>query len=190
VPLLVVLKRYHEHHGKKHTARGGEMSRIALEKAEAFFQPDEPVSALTRPRQHEFEEWLREAELSDGYIGRIQGVIKAALNYAYEADEIATVPYVRVLSAGKRERVLTLQEAAALFNADPPEHMLMYLLIAFCTLARSRSTILELQPFQVDFERRLIHLNPPGRKQTKKYRPTLPVVDTLLPWLLARRGQR
>src|SRR5690606_40920427 len=46
VPLLVVLKRYHEHHGKKHTARGGEMSRIALEKAEAFFQPDEPVSAL------------------------------------------------------------------------------------------------------------------------------------------------
>jgi hypothetical protein len=30
---------------------------------------------------------------------------------------------------------------------------------------------------------RLIHLNPSGREQTKKRRPTLPITNTLFPWL-------
>ena len=41
----------------------------------------------------------------------------------------------------------------------------------------------------MDCENRFIVLNPQGRKQTKKYRPTVPITGTLLPWLeKAERG--
>ena len=86
-----------------------------------------------------------------------------------------------------RERVLTLQEAADLFNAVESEHMLMYLMLAFNTMARPEA-IFELKKFQIDFDKRLIMLNPPGREQTKKIRPTLPITNTLLPWLKKAKG--
>jgi integrase len=41
------------------------------------------------------------------------------------------------------------------------------------------SAILELQWSQVDFDRRQIDLNPPGRRQTAKKRPVVPVNDDL-----------
>ena len=121
--------------------------------------------------------------LSDGYIGRILRVGKAAMNRAYKFGEIASVPYIPAGSTGGvRERVLTLDESAALFNAVESDHVLMYLLIAFNTLARPEA-ILELKKFQVNFNDRIIQMNPPGRQQTKKLRPTLPITDTLFPWL-------
>ncbi len=43
--------------------------------------------------------------------------------------------------------------------------------------------ILELKKFQVNLVDRVIAFNPPGRKQTKKYRPELPITDALFPWL-------
>jgi integrase len=55
-------------------------------------------------------------------------------------------------------------------------------MIAANTLARP-DAVRGLCPFQVDFNSRLIQLNPPGRRQTKKFRPTLPITETLLPWL-------
>jgi integrase len=71
---------------------------------------------------------------------------------------------------------------AALFEAAKSYHFLMFLMLATNTLARPEA-ILELQPFQVDLEHRLINLNPAGRKQTKKRRPTVPITETLLPWV-------
>ena len=60
----------------------------------------------------------------------------------------------------------------------------MYLLLAFGTAARPKA-ILDLTSFQVDCDARLIRLNPPGRPQNKKRRPTLPICDTFLPYLRA-----
>ena len=42
---------------------------------------------------------------------------------------------------------------------------------------------LDLGPSQVDLRRRLVALNPKGRKQTKKYRPVVPISETLQPWV-------
>jgi integrase len=42
----------------------------------------------------------------------------------------------------------------------------------------------------VDTRRRLIKLNPEGRKQTKKLRPVVPISETLLPWLEKCEGAR
>ncbi|MEG3620049.1 site-specific integrase [Magnetovibrio sp. PR-2] len=93
------------------------------------------------------------------------------------------VPYVREVKKGPSyDRHLTVDEAAALFDACESPHMLMFFVLAFNTAARP-GAILELTTEQVDLENRLIHLNPTGRDQTKKYRPTVPISEFLLPWL-------
>ena len=180
MPLETVFVRYYNNHAS--SIRSAEASRYALAKWSAYFA-EQVVSDITPETIKGFMADLRDQGCSEGYIGRILGVGKAALNRAYRLGEIATVPYVQSGSKGAvRERILTIQETADLFNAVESEHMLMYLMIAFNTLARP-AAILELKLFQVNLDDRLITLNPPGREQTKKRRPTLPITDTLFPWL-------
>ena len=180
MPIETVLVRYYKNHAKD--IRSAESSRYALAKWSAYFA-EMVVSDITPATIDGFIENLRAQGCSEGYIGRILGVGKAALNRAYKLGEITSVPYVKSGSKGRvRERILTIQESADLFNAVESEHMLMYFMIAFNTLARPEA-ILELKLFQVNLDDRLITLNPPGREQTKKRRPTLPITETLFPWL-------
>jgi integrase len=75
---------------------------------------------------------------------------------------------------------------AQLWNAKMPDHLRVFIVLAINTAARPEA-LLGLRRGQIDIERRLLHLNPPGRTQTKKYRPTLPITDALLPWLSLER---
>ncbi|MCG7985650.1 MAG: site-specific integrase [Candidatus Thiodiazotropha lotti] len=180
LPLETVLVRYYDGHAR--FLRSAESARFALAKWSDFFA-EKMVSDITPGSINGFIFHLREKGCSEGCIGRILGVGKAALNRAYRHGEINTVPYIKSGSKGtERERILTIPEVGALFNAVESEHMFMYLMLAFNTLARPEA-ILELKRFQVDIENRLIQLNPPGREQTKKRRPTLPITDALMPWL-------
>ncbi|MCH8057883.1 MAG: tyrosine-type recombinase/integrase, partial [Proteobacteria bacterium] len=54
--------------------------------------------------------------------------------------------------------------------------------LAFGTAARP-GAILDLTSFQIDPHERTIKLNPPGRAQTKKRRPTIAMCETLVPFL-------
>jgi integrase len=56
--------------------------------------------------------------------------------------------------------------------------------MALCTGARPRAVIELDVNEQVDFTRGLIHLNRPGRRQTKKVRPTIRLCDTLRGWFM------
>ena len=176
------LVRYYEQQAK-HLA-SGEAARYALLKWSEFF-PGALVSEVTPERQREFVADLRNKGLSDGYIRRILAVGQTALNRAYREGEISSHPAISLALAPEgepRERLFTLAEARALFEAAREPHQLMYLLLAFGTAARPRA-ILELTSFQIDCEARLIRLNPPGRRQNKKRRPTVPICNTLLPYL-------
>lgn len=187
LPVAVSLARYFDKHGKD-LASADAIER-AVRKLKKFFV-DDTVADLTLDRQNDFERELRAEGYSAAYIARIQTTLKAALNRSYENHELASVPYVRVASSRvTRDRLLTLPEAAALFNANPPEHLFRFLLLAFNTLSRPEA-LFDTQPFQADLPRRLLALNPPGREQTKKHRPTVPVTDTLLPWLQEWSGSR
>ena len=75
---------------------------------------------------------------------------------------------------------MTFEESAALFNMANHDHLIMYFMLAFNTVARPEA-LLELKRFQV--ANGLIQLSPTGRKQTKKIRPTLPCTSTIAPWL-------
>lgn len=181
MPLSTVLVRYYDNHAKH--LRSAETSRNALRKWTEHYQGC-MVSDLTPERQKRFIDALKKDGYANEYINRILTTGRAALNYAYQNQEITSTPFIRLLPAGiPRERVMTITEAAALFNACTEPHIQMYLMLAFNTLARPEA-LLELTAFQIDYERRLINLNPPGREQTKKRRPTVPITKTLMPWLL------
>ena len=67
-------------------------------------------------------------------------------------------------------RPLSVDECARLLRLAGEEHMRLLLLFLMATAARP-SSILELDWSQMDYEHGLIHLNKPGRVQTKKVRP-------------------
>ncbi|WP_376775624.1 site-specific integrase [Rhizobium laguerreae] len=66
-----------------------------------------------------------------------------------------------------------------LTKAQEIPHLFVYCMIALNTLARP-DAVLDLAPAQVNLKDRRISLNPQGRKQTKKFRPIVPITDTLL----------
>lgn len=180
--LDMVLVRYWEQHGS--ALASAEMTKIALGYWSDFFGAC-TVAEVTPQRQRDFVKDLRKAGKSDGYIKRILTVGKSALNRAYKEGEIDSVPYVIPGKDGPaRERVLSLEDSAALWLATELPHERMMLALLYGTLGRPEA-MLDLRRESVDFERRLLQQNPPGREQTKKYRPTVPVGDFLLPWLEA-----
>ncbi len=184
VYLETVLARYYGRHAV-HLA-SAEAARYALKKWSDHFA-GALVSEATADRQRQFAAAMRSQGASDGYIRRTLAVGKAALNWALREGEIMAAPTVALGIAPEgepRERLLSIAEAAALFRAAESDHLLLYLLLAFGTAARP-AAILELTTFQVDCDARLIRLNPPGRAQNKKRRPTLPMCNTLLPYLRA-----
>jgi len=182
--LATVLVRYWHRHGSALPSK--EVTEIALAYWSEFFD-SAVVSEVTKPRQREFMGWLkgRERPLSDGYIKRIMGVGKAALNSAWEEGEIDSVPFVILgKDAPPRDRVLSLEESSALWLATELPHERMMLALLYGLLARPEAA-LGMRKEYVDTTRWLAAQNPPGRPQTKKHRPTVPVPTFLRPWIEA-----
>ena len=117
-----------------------------------------------------------------GTIRRELGTLRAALRRAGYRQTIALPS-----APEARQRWLRRHEAAKLLRAARTEpkaarHLCRFILLGLYTAARKRA-ILELTWAQVDLEHRLIHLNPEGRKQTKKRRPTIRIGNRLLTFL-------
>lgn len=89
--------------------------------------------------------------------------------------------------AEPRDRWLTRQEAAALLDACRLPHLRLFVLLALHTAAR-RGAILDLTWFQVDLDRGRIDYNAPGRTQTRKRRPVVPINAPLRDALVAARA--
>jgi integrase len=182
--LDMVLVRYWQQHGSE--LKSAEMTKIALGLWSDFFGAC-AVSEVTADQQRKFVASLKaggkNGPRSDGYVKRILTVGKAALSRAYKEGEIESVPYILPGEDGPpRDRVLTVKDAVALWNACEQPHERRFLVLAYATLARPEA-ILDFERSYVDFDRWLFAQNAPGRKQTKKYRPTIPVAACLRPWL-------
>lgn len=99
--------------------------------------------------------------------------------------------------ADPRDRWLTTAEIKAVMDAarrmHPGEVRMSrgerFLWLALETAAR-KTAILDLTWDRVDFETRMIHYAVPGRKQTKKRRPSVPISDALLPVLKRMHDER
>lgn len=182
--LELVLVRYYQQQAT--SSASAEMARIALAYWSDFFN-GATVAEVTPARQREFVEWLkgrRVPPLSDGYVKRILTVGKSALNRAYREGEIDTVPFIIPGQDGEsREQTLSVAESQALWEAAYAPHERMYLALAYGTLGRPEA-ILGLHRSFADLDRGLLDQNPPGRRQTKKYRPTVPICSFLHPWIM------
>lgn len=170
--------------GRYRAQRGANLASSETVKAaegiwEAFWG-DAAVSDATIDRQEKFVTWLNGRGYSAGYVRRVLGVGKAALNRAWKRGEVTHVPFVELPAEPEPyPHFATKAQLIKLLGATMPEHVRTYVLIRLCTGCRGDAA-LDLQPFQIDRDAKLIRLNPPGRTQTKKYRPVVPLCDTLL----------
>lgn len=134
--------------------------------------------------------------VSPGTVRKELGILRAVFNFMVKKVEpkehrvnpmeLAYVPLPPRPPA--RDRVLTDAELALIRGACAPQdgqrmdRISRYLWLLMETGARSEA-LRTLTWDQVDLERGLIQLNPWGRHQTTKRRPTIPVSDDLLPIL-------
>ena len=185
VSLEAILIRYWEEHGK--AIPSAEQARFALAKWSDHFC-GATVSELTPRAQETFVAALRANGYQPSYISRILSVGRAALMRARKRGELTSVPFIADVKRDPEQEVerfrdLDMDEVARLLReAAAVPHLLSFCMISLNTLARP-DAVLDLSPAQVDIKRRLIKLNPEGRNQTKKYRPVVPISDTLLPWV-------
>jgi integrase len=177
VPVGIVLARYYDRHASAQPSADTAKRAIDLW---GDFWGDDAVSELTPTRQRAFRQWLEQRGYSVGYVKRVITVGKAALNWAHKEQEIAAVPYVALPSGGDRYtyRSPDAELRRFLAAARTIPHLYTYALIRLGTLCRNDAA-LDLAPAQVDWGLRTVDLNPAGRQQTKKRRPTVPLPDVL-----------
>ena len=166
----------------------GPQARIAAALVKQHFGDDALVGDLTPLRQEEFRAWCRGKGHSESYIGRTLSVVNAALRRAEKKEELKAIPKIYAQApSGFREWIPTYEQLGAFIDRCNAEHLFRYVILALNTAARPEA-IIDLTRFQVDWARRLIALNPPGRAQNKKHRPTIPASDCLWGWLRAWDG--
>lgn len=175
----------------------------------------EPHFGLKRP--DEIDDYLiddYEELRTEGRIGRPSGAstvrkellaLRACLNWHADPErgkkrllETRDVPAFRLPDdAEPRDRWLTTAEIALIMNAahtlHPGENRMSrgerFVWLALETAARKQA-ILDLTWDRVDFETRMIHYAVPGRRQTKKRRPSVPISNSLLTALLRMKEER
>ena len=99
--------------------------------------------------------------------------LSTAIGWGRKARHTAARPDIWLPAVAERKvRHLTHAQFERFFAQVKAPHARLYVLLGLYTMARP-SAILDLTWDRVDFERGLIDLNPPGRKQTAKRRPVV-----------------
>lgn len=185
VTVVELLGRYAESHLPRTAA--AETNRHHLRAAA------ERIGALTVAEfglaaQEDLVDEMRDDGAAGSTIKRRLTAVRAALNWAFKRELIERVPpFVTVDVGEQRSRDLTLEELRALWAAPMPDHTRTFLALAMGTMGR-KSVVLRLTRFQVDLDRGLVDLHPPGARRTKKRNPVVPLVPFLRPYVEAAEG--
>jgi integrase len=153
---------------------------------------DVSIRELDRKTQLEFVRAMRERGLADWTISTRLRRIWAMMNWYRRDNPQLLVPDAITASDWKpvlldKDRIYSLEELASLFNAASDqtedlrytrEHWWRFMVLAVGTASRE-AALRELTWQQVDLRLGRIRLNPDGRRQTKKRRPTVPIAPTL-----------
>ncbi|NII58107.1 tyrosine-type recombinase/integrase [Sphingomonas aerolata] len=195
-PIDQALDLYGQQHAP--TTEAPERIGYAIEALLPFWQQS-TVGDITEATCRAYGRWR---ERSAGTIRKELGVLRAAVNFAHRHGRITTAPYVFLPEKPEgKSRWLTHSEAAALVRAarrarstaglsyatSSRGYLPLFILLALHTGAR-KEALLSLRWPQVDLDRGVIDLNPPGRRRTAKGRAVIPIPDRLMTLLrLARR---
>ena len=173
--------------------------------------PTASVSAFGPIRQREFMQWCRDThEHSANTIARNLSVVSAALRYGKRLvvikDGLGNQQEVQLLDMAP-DVVTQATRVAELLNLPAPtprewlptyeefgrfidaidkrkENLFRFVILALNTWARPQ-TVIDFRDNEGTINRRFgtIDLNPPGRRQTIKYRPKIRLTDNLRGWL-------
>lgn len=178
--IVVVLDRYMKKRSDSLASK--DPAKRATKLWKEFFGSESVVSDLTISKQEDFLAWLvRDKKLGEPSARRYLAHGKAALNRAWKNQEVTKVPFIELPPIGDPyPHISQLQQMANFLNAIPAtsHHIWLYCMIRLCTDCRGDAAR-DLRPGQIDAQAKLVQLNPPGRKQTKKYRPVVPLIPTL-----------
>lgn len=137
-------------------------------------------------------------------VDRCLSDVRAAFRFSLDRP-----PIIKLTGAptrgGKRKPTLTINHMVEAFDYawelegetlhmewQGRQHLQAYLIAAITTLGRP-DAILDISVVpereQIEWDYRLLHLNPAGREQTRKRRPTVPINDYLLPLLQQKEQQ-
>ena len=134
-----VLERYWHHHAKD--LPSADQARIAGRILVEHFE-GAAVAELTPARQQQFIAAMRAAGRSGGNIPRLLSVLRAAVNRAHRHGEITAAPFIMDVKKGEaRDRVLTKDEIALLWQAADEPHLRMFLILALNTGARPNAIL-------------------------------------------------
>lgn len=193
--LIAVFNHYWEERSDK--LRSKAQARCAGRYLLEFLGNDARVGAFSRKRQVQFLQALHARGFKASYISRLMSSVQAALNSAVAKDEdddlgLLTRAHKIIYQPKAVAEVLNVPEPearrwqtdlgmiATFLDALTPEEEFLrrwvIMLVGFCCRPEAA---LEASPYQLDRRHQLVHLNPQGRRQTKKYRPTIPVADAL-----------
>jgi len=158
-------------------------SQLSLRYWLDFFQSATVAEATEISQQEKFHHWLKtERNISNATIHRIVNVGKAALNWSWKRGHLSSTPYilpVKVPAAPPKGRPLSIEEIETIISASKSQHLRDFVWVMLATAARP-DAVLDLTFEQCDIESRIINLNPTGREQTNKYRPTVRMPEHLV----------
>jgi len=187
-----ILLAYWEERGKN--LASATTQKYNLRKWHEFWD-ERTVAEITPSEQRRFRAYLGEGTKAPSTIDRVLSAGRAALNWAAQEHELTVVPRIALIeteqdkqSRPEMGRPVTIPEMARMFDVVRQKHVFAFMMILANTLARSEA-IYDLRRKQFDSEHGLLALNPSGRRQTKKYRPIVPVTNALRPWLEAETDQ-
>lgn len=194
----IALSDYYEEHVLAKCAAADRIE-YALKPLREFFGTL-PVQDITREDVATYCRWRG---VSDGTLRRELGTLIAALNHErrerrISIDDVPNIPlpdeppgkdrwlrdHESALLLDEASRELARDDAGKWVRSEPGAMTRCYLfcMLALHTAAR-KGAIEALRWDQVDLPNRRINFNPPGRKQTKKRRPVVPISDELYPVL-------
>ena len=187
VTLAELFARYYTQKGS--TLRSADSVQRALRDWLDYHGDATVAQACTLQRQVQFREYLaRERGLSASSIRTTLIIGKGALNWAWKRGEISAPPYIELVKKGRAQpkgRPLAVSEVARFYDGAD-WHLRAFVALMIASAGRT-TAVLELTFDQIDFEHDLIHLNPRGREQTNKYRPSIKIPGEIRPWLLLER---
>ncbi|MCP8894263.1 hypothetical protein KYK29_04925 [Shinella daejeonensis] len=213
VMLLVALDHYYDHDVSKKPSADQAFRSITLIKEflEEKMLPTAAVSAFGPIRQREFMTWSRDKhEHSANTIARNLSVVSAAFRFGKRLvvvkDGLGNDQEIQLLDMAP-DVVTQAKRVAELLDLPPPrprewlptyeefgkfidaidvrkENLFRFVVLSLNTWARP-STVLEFRDNEEAVNRRFgtIDLNPPGRRQTIKYRPKIRLTNNLAGWL-------
>ena len=186
IMLADILARYWEQHAKHLPSADRSQSAI---KHWLEFYGDEPLSFLQNiTNQEKFHQYLKDRNMKPTSIGRVIVAGKAAINRAWKRGEIENVPYImnvgakEARSAEPKGRPLEISDIVQFYEACNQDTIRIFTMLMIATGARP-DAIYQLTMDRCDIDNGLIDLNPEGRIQNNKYRPTVKMPQSIIPML-------